>query len=324
MLKFPIMKKLLTLLFLLLFSSYAGADDLNILKLRSSRHSDFLRIVLEGPETLIAKSIVNQRANNIHVAFPGSAFEISEQNVDVSYKKLDDAILFSPGNFTAFKTFILKSPERLVIDISQEVGAKVSNEKGVSRKSKTVVIDPGHGGPDYGIVKGGFNEKNVVLDIAKKINLLALDNKLKSSLTRAGDNFISVSDRVNAAESEDADVFISLHVGNHKEIVIYVPVVTEIPAENVIPYLAHKGQYDYQAKTNALLDAMQKSLSEKFSSDMVIVRHLPYSILSDVEAATLMVELPSFEDASYINEFEAEMARAIYNGIYLYEENAKK
>ncbi|MBI4826301.1 MAG: N-acetylmuramoyl-L-alanine amidase [Nitrospirae bacterium] len=319
------MKKLLTLLFLLLFSSYTGADDLNILKLRSSRHSDFLRIVLEGPENLIAKSIVNQRTNNIHVAFPGTAFEISEENVDVSYKKLgDDAILFSLGDFTGFKSFILKSPDRLVIDISQEIGAKVSNEKGLSHKSKTVVIDPGHGGPDYGIVKGGFNEKNVVLDIAKRINLLAQGNKLKSSLTRAGDNFISVSDRVNAAESENADVFVSLHVGNHKEIVLYVPVVTDIPAENILPYLAHKGQYDYQAKTNALLDAMQSSFTEKFSSDMVVVRHLPYSILSNVEAAAIMVELPSFEDASYINEFEAEIAGAIYKGITIYEETAKK
>ncbi|MDO8281105.1 MAG: N-acetylmuramoyl-L-alanine amidase [Thermodesulfovibrionia bacterium] len=324
MLKFPIMKKALLLLSLFFFASYADADDLNILKLRSSRHSDFQRIVLEGPEGLIAKSIVSQRANNIHVAFPGSAFEISEQNVDVKYKKLDDAILFSPGNFTAFKAFILKDPDRLVIDVSQEIVAKVSNEKGVSHKSKTVVIDPGHGGPDYGIVKGGFNEKNVVLDIAKRINLLALENKLRSSLTRSGDNFISVSDRVNAADSEDADVFISLHVGNHKEIVLYLPVVTEIPAENILPYLAHRGQYDYQAKTNALLEAIQNSLSEKFSSDMIIVRHLPYNILSNVEAAAIMVELPSFEDASYINEFEAEIAGAIYRGITNYEENAKR
>lgn len=319
------MKKALLLLSLFFFACYADADDLNIIKLRAGSHADFLRIVLEGPEELITKSIVSQRANSIHVAFQGSSFAINEGKVDVAFKKLGaDSIIFLPGTFNGFKAFTLKYPYRLVIDVFQGAPNKADRKAEVFSKVKTVVIDPGHGGPDYGVASGGFKEKSVVLDIANKINALAQKNKLKSSLSRTGDYVMSLDERVKAAEKEDTDIFLSLHIGNHKEIVLYVPLVTESYPENIRPYLANRGQYNYQSSSNALLNAMQRSFSDGFGSDMVIVRPLPYSILSNVGAAALMIELPSFEDASYINEFESDIAGALYNGIYIYEEIAKE
>lgn len=320
MLKFPIMKKTLFLLFILILSFNVNAVDFNLVKLRASRHADFLRIVLEGPENLISRSIVSQKAQNIHVTFPGSSFNIYEEKVDVKYKKLGiDAILFSPGNFRGFKAFTLKYPNRLVIDVFQEVSGDATIKPKRFRKVKVIVIDPGHGGPDYGIIRGEYKEKSVVLDISKKLNVLAHKNKFKSSLTRAGDHFVSFDERVNAA-TEDTDIFLSLHVGNHKEIVLYVPVVTESYPKKIRSFLASRGQYKYQEKTKDLVNAMQNSISKEFGSEMVLIRPLPYSILSNVEAAALMVELPSFDDASYINEFKLEIARTLYKGIYIYEE----
>jgi N-acetylmuramoyl-L-alanine amidase len=318
MLKFPIMKKALIILSILIFSFQADAEDL--LKLRASRHPEFLRIVMEGPEYLITKAIVSQKTQNIHVTFPGASFKIYEQKVDVKYRKIgSDAILFSPGSFQGFKAFTLKYPNRLVIDIFQETAAELKKRTGF-HKIDSVVIDPGHGGPDYGIVKGEYKEKSVVLDIGTKVNLLAKKNKFNSSLTRASDHLMSLDERVNIAAREGADLFLSLHVGNHKEIIFYVPVVNESYPEKIRPYLASRGQYNYQARTDDLVNAMQNSFSKEFSSEMIIVRPLPYSILSRVEAAALMIELPSFEDASYINEFKTEVARALYKGIYIYEE----
>jgi N-acetylmuramoyl-L-alanine amidase len=313
------MKRAVVILLLLILSSHADAEDL--LKLRASRHPEFLRIVMEGPESLITKAIVSQKAQNIHVTFPGASFRIYEQRVDVKYRKIGrNAILFSPGRFQGFKAFTLKYPNRLVIDIFQETAAGLKKKRTGFRKIESVVIDPGHGGPDYGIVKGGYKEKSVVLDICKKVSLLARKNKFRSSLTRASDHFMSLDERANIAAREGADLFLSLHVGNHKEIIFYVPVVTENYPENIRPYLASRGQYNYQARTKELVNAMLNSFSKEFSSEMILVRPLPYSILSRVEAAALMIELPSFEDASYINEFKTEIARALYKGIYIYEE----
>ncbi len=319
MLKFPIMKKAIVILFLLLLSFQADAADL--LKLRSSMHADFLRIVLEGPEKLITKAIVSQRTQNIHVTFPGTSFDLYEEKVDVKYRKIgSDSILFLPGSFQGFKAFTLKYPNRLVIDVFKDIASEVRPKKKSFRKVEAVVIDPGHGGPDYGIVKGNYREKRVALDIAKKVNVLAIKNKFKSTLTRVSDHFMSLEDRVRIATEEKADVFISIHIGNHKEIVLYVPAVTERYPENIRPYLASRGQFTHQSQTKDLVNAMQNSLSKEFGNEMIVVRSLPYSIHSNIEAAALMIELPSFEDASYINEFKTEVARALYKGIYIYEE----
>ena len=76
-----------------------------------------------------------------------------------------------------------------------QTAAELKRKRTGFRKIESIVIDPGHGGPDYGIVKGEYKEKSVLLDIGKKVNLLARKNKFSSSLTRASDHFISLDDR---------------------------------------------------------------------------------------------------------------------------------
>jgi len=110
------------------------------------------------------------------------------------------------------------------------------------RKSKTVVIDPGHGGYEKGIRKGQYIEKNVVLDIAKKLGALINRGASRSHLTRKSDRFMSQKDRVKYVNDKEADVFISIHVGNHSEMVLYVPVVSGQVSEIVKPYLDNRGQ----------------------------------------------------------------------------------
>lgn len=73
-----------------------------------------------------------------------------------------------------------------------------------------------------------------------------------------------------------------------------------------------------------LLDAMKRAIESDFGDDMISVKPLPYSILSKIEAAALMIELPSFEDAYYVEDLRAEMANTIYKGLYLYEESTTR
>ena len=79
---------------------------------------------------------------------------------------------------------------------------------------KKIVIDPGHGGKDVG-AKGrsyGLREKNVVLDISKKLKeeLSKLGN-FEITLTRQRDNFVSLWKRSDIANKIKADLFISIH-----------------------------------------------------------------------------------------------------------------
>jgi len=76
-----------------------------------------------------------------------------------------------------------------------------------------IVIDPGHGGEDFGAVGiGGLLEKDVVLDIALRLER-ELTEKLGAvvRLTRRADRFVPLADRTNLANDFEADLFLSLH-----------------------------------------------------------------------------------------------------------------
>ncbi|MFH1961962.1 MAG: N-acetylmuramoyl-L-alanine amidase [bacterium] len=78
----------------------------------------------------------------------------------------------------------------------------------------TIVIDPGHGGNDSGAVgKTGLLEKNVVMDIAKRLRF-ALQRALPDVnilLTRDSNYFIPLRERTRFANYKNADLFVSIH-----------------------------------------------------------------------------------------------------------------
>ena len=98
------MKKIFLFFLFMIFSATLSSGDINRIKLRVAHHSEFLRIVMDGPEPVISKAIVNQRGHDIQVTFPGILFEIEDEKVIVAYKKTsDDTILFLPMEFRGFK-----------------------------------------------------------------------------------------------------------------------------------------------------------------------------------------------------------------------------
>ncbi|MET0156328.1 MAG: N-acetylmuramoyl-L-alanine amidase [Rickettsiales bacterium] len=77
-----------------------------------------------------------------------------------------------------------------------------------------IVVDAGHGGKDPGArgAYGGSREKEVTLAFAKSIaRTLAASGRYKARLTREGDEYIPLIDRVRVAERLDADFFLSVH-----------------------------------------------------------------------------------------------------------------
>ena len=79
--------------------------------------------------------------------------------------------------------------------------------------SKRIVIDPGHGGKDPGIVSAtlGYTEKAATLDTALRLKLLLEKRGFEVILTREKDTFVDLDDRPAAANKLKADCFISLH-----------------------------------------------------------------------------------------------------------------
>ena len=85
--------------------------------------------------------------------------------------------------------------------------------RGSSLIKPVIVIDPGHGGRDYGAIgEHGSIEKEVSLDVALKLrNELKRNTEYKVILTRDEDVFVSLMDRVKLAQTNRAHLLISLH-----------------------------------------------------------------------------------------------------------------
>lgn len=77
----------------------------------------------------------------------------------------------------------------------------------------TVVLDAGHGGEDPGAIgRGGSYEKNVTLSIARRLKRkIDAEPGLRAVLTRDGDYFVPLHQRVARARRVRADLFVSIH-----------------------------------------------------------------------------------------------------------------
>ena len=99
--------------------------------------------------------------------------------------------------------------------------ARPSPRQESSRQSRriTIAIDPGHGGEDPGAIgRRGTYEKNVALAIGKRLKA-AIDTEptMRAMLTRDGDYFVPLADRVQKARRVQADLFISIHADAFRE-----------------------------------------------------------------------------------------------------------
>jgi N-acetylmuramoyl-L-alanine amidase len=128
--------------------------------------------------------------------------------------------LHKPGRW---KVFSLKpfqdKPHRLVVDVFRtDLEEMEKTERKVSealkaKKKKIVVLDPGHGGEDPGAIgPRGTKEKDIVLALARRLQkTLDESEEVRSFLTRRGDYFVPLNDRIRIAGEYGADLLISLH-----------------------------------------------------------------------------------------------------------------
>jgi N-acetylmuramoyl-L-alanine amidase len=82
-----------------------------------------------------------------------------------------------------------------------------------AKEKKIIVLDPGHGGHDNGVLgpEGAF-EKNVTLELVR-MAAAELEKTYRVVLTRNDDYFIDIPSRTSMANHVNADLFISIHAG---------------------------------------------------------------------------------------------------------------
>ncbi len=125
---------------------------------------------------------------------------------------------------------------------------------------RTIVIDPGHGGKDPGAI--GYSkknyEKNLVLEIAKKLQKKLTDNlNVDVILTRSKDEFVSLQQRTQFANSQSADLFISIHGNAHRSsdvngVEIYYLSTAKTDEARAVEAMENQVVYDYEGGAEAV------------------------------------------------------------------------
>ena len=120
-------------------------------------------------------------------------------------------------NIERFTHRFQSNPGRLQISLVDTLIAPVTMrdplDLGPDNKIDKIVIDPGHGGKDYGAVgHGKTQEKKIVLDIGKRLaKLIRKDKIFEVVMTRDKDEYVSLEERTKIANDAKGDVFVSIH-----------------------------------------------------------------------------------------------------------------
>src|SRR4029077_5457316 len=76
-----------------------------------------------------------------------------------------------------------------------------------SKPFAVVVLDPGHGGEDSGAMCGGIMEKDLTLDIARRVDRLLDSEGVATLMTRLGDSYVSLAGRWRLGKTGEERLF---------------------------------------------------------------------------------------------------------------------
>jgi N-acetylmuramoyl-L-alanine amidase len=180
-------------------------------------------------------------------------------------------------------TRIDSTREPLPAKITPASGRSLTRVLGL--KLGRVVIDPGHGGHDVGTHgPSGLNEKDVVLDVSKRLGAL-IEARLQSEViyTRSDDTYIPLEERTHIANERKADLFLSIHANSS-------PYRTAAGVETYyLNFTTSKAALDVAARENAgsersvydLKEILQKiALKDKIDESREFAARLQTSLYS--------------------------------------------
>lgn len=150
----------------------------------------------------------------IHTAYLSKDNKTVNLRAGDSLVLVNDSILHlsSPVDIYQGTIVVPRQFKDQVFDVLFKQTAFVQRRASGKIKLTKIVIDAGHGGNDPGAIgKSGLREKDVNLDIAKKLSNLLKAEGVQTILTRSSDKFIPLSLRVSIANKSQADLFISIH-----------------------------------------------------------------------------------------------------------------
>jgi N-acetylmuramoyl-L-alanine amidase len=219
-----------------------------VVGLRYWSNPSYTRVVIDADSEmpyshrLLKEDITLQKPHRLYVELNNSKLgKDIKKYIPINDNLLSDAragqytsdmvrVVIDIKSFKTYKIFSLKNPFRIVIDVwgdTEEATGRVvkKDEKSVKIAPgalakqlalgvKRIIIDPGHGGRDYGApgYLKGVHEKHVVLKIAQRLaRKIRKDLNCEVVMTRTSDRYLTLEERTAFANTQSADLFISIH-----------------------------------------------------------------------------------------------------------------
>ncbi len=334
-----------------------SAEQTSEVLLRYSRQDNSIRVVLESDENAVSNAKTMISAAGVKIAF-SSAFELKKPQ-DFIFKTLKEAqtLMIFLHDVTDVRTYRLSAPARIVIEMKgrlQDTGQAIQTENAAKTEQKdpavpsqetrpavqlqsdqkapesskpqarppkvsTVVIDPGHGGYDYGLYRQEIKEKEISLSIAKELAGILQKKGVKVFLTRKVDQSYALEDRINFSNSKAPDLFITIHATPYAKFVITTASADESASDAAImPYRLSARQNRHIDKSRASAKALAAALKPDFKTEPAI-RELPLPVLSSIDAAAVMLEYPLTDRNTYDQKERDRLISAIVKGLAVNE-----
>jgi N-acetylmuramoyl-L-alanine amidase len=153
------------------------------------------------------------RTGHVHtITFPSTSADINEGMLDIGDEYLRSFEVRKNDNGTTSLIFT-GYPENDYVVFTRESGdTAITVVKPAASGQKLVVIDAGHGGTAIGTAYGKLIEKNLNLDIAKRIESLLREKGVQMYMLRSDDSNVDNYERVYIANALRASLYLSIHI----------------------------------------------------------------------------------------------------------------
>jgi len=295
-----------------------GSEDERV-QIDLNRHSAFIPI---GSRDVYGSLV---RSELIHpIVHRDGTYYIATADVSPLFREAFQLSLVrvaqEPADVTARDTVMPDPQPDEAIEFEPIDPSLLRGEAGVQR----IVLDPGHGGADTGVVGSeGLEEKALVLAVSERLAAL-LDDEVGAtvSLTRSTDRAMSIIERARFAVEQDADFVVSLHAGASLSSsafgfeIFYPAGVADLPGTD--------RQSEQSAAMAAHLEQGLRSTTENPSRG---IRSAPLRHVPVVEMPGIVVELgcltnPSEEALLATEAYQGKLAQGIADGIAAYAKQA--
>jgi N-acetylmuramoyl-L-alanine amidase len=183
-----------------------------------------------------------------------------------------------------------------------------------SYAGKIIAIDAGHGYPDPGAIgKLGTKEKDITLDIAKRVAKLLEAKGAKVIMTRPGESEVGLYQRTSVANSAKANLFVSIHINANDN--------TDLGGTSTYVYSGAKDARVQESER--LARYIQNELVKTLGLRNIGVKYANFVVLRTSNMPSVLCELAfisNIPEEKYMNTdgFKNSAAESIVKGIGLY------